>query len=541
MHLGGSGEQSSSVPSSPVGHAKLIRSATNPFFSIPMSIMKEPPKYDEAVKNKQALVFGGTTNSSTTITTTMSSEKSSTVPSTATSIPTDHVGDVLDILIRNGGAREHTHQLSQSLLLVENKLPDIATIKQASELPPSAAQEPPPTPRETVGGRSLNADGPEHDSTEMASSLCAVSDMLTSNGKSVVSMNYASGMFSDGKSLPPLLLATTMPSSSSISAADTVMSIANRLKLSDRQVYSSGAVMLTTSTVTAITTSASSSTHTQVVQSGSALTASISSPLSNVGSPLDSDSGVGSSVGRKDIPQPLSISPAASNPSSAELPSVLTDSALGEFQPFMDWSDSDLENLLDTPSHDIGEADMCIDADDNKDFFKQMNSVDSSRTDDSDFNTSDMFSVPGISASSSSEGNPSGLFSSLGASNTGTNSLHGLIAPSPGGSGIGVSRGHSVPNLQDLGFTSGSMMETATTASGAANLNGFDWLDVNMQPSGLTPTTIGAPGSSFSADPILTPKAQELLDLFNWEYDLYTPTDMGMPFEKAMEVTTSKS
>ena len=44
--------RASSVPTSPVGHNKLHRSATNPFFSnIPLS--KDPPKYDEVVKNKQ--------------------------------------------------------------------------------------------------------------------------------------------------------------------------------------------------------------------------------------------------------------------------------------------------------------------------------------------------------------------------------------------------------------------------------------------------------------------------------------------------------
>ena len=45
--------RASSVPSSPVAINKLHRSSTNPFFTNNIQPSKDPPKYDEAIKNRQ--------------------------------------------------------------------------------------------------------------------------------------------------------------------------------------------------------------------------------------------------------------------------------------------------------------------------------------------------------------------------------------------------------------------------------------------------------------------------------------------------------
>ncbi|XP_060079634.1 myocardin-related transcription factor B-like [Ylistrum balloti] len=98
--------RTSSLPSSPV-EAKLSlgRTMSNPFF-VPQ---KEPPKYDEAVRNKHNSQQGsGATELN-----------NGTVPNKIP-VKSQAMDDVLEILIRTG------------------------------ELPPSAAQEPPPTPKTTT-------------------------------------------------------------------------------------------------------------------------------------------------------------------------------------------------------------------------------------------------------------------------------------------------------------------------------------------------------------------------------------------------------
>lgn len=98
--------RTASLPSSPVeAKMSLGRTMSNPFF-VPQ---KEPPKYDEAVRNKHNSQQGtGTTELS-----------NGTVPNKIP-VKSQAMDDVLEILIRTG------------------------------ELPPSAAQEPPPTPKTTT-------------------------------------------------------------------------------------------------------------------------------------------------------------------------------------------------------------------------------------------------------------------------------------------------------------------------------------------------------------------------------------------------------
>ena len=65
-----------------------------------------------------------------------------------------------------------------------------------------------------------------------------------------------------------------------------------------------------------------------------------------------------------------------------------------------------------------------------------------------------------------------------------------------------------------------------------------DWLDLIMPSTGLTPLSANAP-VCFPSDSVFTPKPQDVLDLFNMdETDLYTPTDMGLGFDKVMEVSS---
>ena len=79
-----------------------------------------------------------------------------------------------------------------------------------------------------------------------------------------------------------------------------------------------------------------------------------------------------------------------------------------------------------------------------------------------------------------------------------------------------------------------------TDTSNAMNL---DWLDVIM-PNASLPTPLSSNSAvSFSGDPILTPKPQEFLDLFNMEEsDLITPTELkNEPMFDTLEIETSKS
>jgi hypothetical protein len=211
---------------------------------------------------------------------------------------------------------------------------------------------------------------------------------------------------------------------------------------------------------------------------------------------------------------------------------------MADFPPFMDWADTEIpDSLLNTPNPNLGETDMCIDGDDNKDIIKQIASDSGNKPDSSDLNIDDFFKTSVLSTTSDSYS--AGLFSPL--SMPGADlSVPNADSPNPGtstASGTGGG-GHSTPNLRDLGFNDMDMMD----ATNAMNIDVSDWLDVVMPPSGLTPMTTNPPTNAFSADPILTPKTQEFLDLFNLvESDLYTPTDMGLTFDKAMEASTSKS
>ena len=106
----------------------------------------------------------------------------------------------------------------------------------------------------------------------------------------------------------------------------------------------------------------------------------------------------------------------------------------------------------------------------------------------------------------------------------------------------GPSQANSGPTL-DTGFMCPSVLNDGLDTNGAMNIDVSDWLDVIMPSTGLTPLSSNAP-VSFSSDPILTPKPQEFLDLFNMEEsDLYTPSDLGgtSTFDKALEAATSKS
>ena len=248
-----------------------------------------------------------------------------------------------------------------------------------------------------------------------------------------------------------------------------------------------------TTSAMGIPTTSTMSSPSSIANTGSSLPTHFTQMTSPAGS-CGSGGGDGFSPG-KDRPPPLSFTAGPTNMSIdlgppvniSDLPNSLSD------LPFitMDWSDSDsniqnldLPDMLDTPNP-------------LRTSLGPMGSPGSSSSRDAP----DFLSVP-----------------------TGSGSNHG-------GSVHG-----SEPNLSQLGF--GDELQDQS----AMNLDVSDWLDVIMPSSGLTPLSATAP-MSFPSDPILTPKPQDVLELFNIEEsDLYTPADLGAStFDKVMETATSKS
>lgn len=91
----------------------------------------------------------------------------------------------------------------------------------------------------------------------------------------------------------------------------------------------------------------------------------------------------------------------------------------------------------------------------------------------------------------------------------------------------------SEPNLSSVGLSDseGNPVTMSIDIS--------DWLDVIMPNSGNTLTPISA---NFPSDPIMTPKPEDVLEMFNMkESDFNTPTDLtsGMNWEKIIESTKS--
>lgn len=189
--------------------------------------------------------------------------------------------------------------------------------------------------------------------------------------------------------------------------------------------------------------------------------------------------------GRKDPPPPLNINCISSATSSllgmGELVPSLADALPSADLPWtMDWSDTDNSmNHLDLP---------------------------------------DMLDTPCLGLTSSSNTLLSRDF--LGApvsSNSSGISQSGLALSSASGN-----IHNSDINLSTLGLN-----DDLTDPDSAMNVDVSDWLDVIMPSTGLTPLSSNAP-VSFTADPILTPKPQDVLDIFNMdETDLYTPTELS--------------
>ncbi|XP_062573306.1 myocardin-related transcription factor B-like isoform X1 [Saccostrea cucullata] len=138
-----SSSKTTSLPSSPVeGKSQILRTTSNPFF-VPMR--KEPPNYDDAVKN---LANKGQN---------LSLVDNNVAPKT--SVKSQAMDDVLEILIRNG------------------------------ELPPSAAQEPPPTPKTQASSIPTATSEKEVPSSKFKFSIFNASTAVTTT---TVSANLAS-------------------------------------------------------------------------------------------------------------------------------------------------------------------------------------------------------------------------------------------------------------------------------------------------------------------------------------------------------------
>ena len=305
-----------------------------------------------------------------------------------------------------------------------------------TELPPSAAQEPPPTPKTT-----------------------ATSSIGASSFQPLTAVSSATpGLMSRSPAADPFRLSPVF----NVSAASTITS------------------------------------HSSGVPS-----------VSSVGSPQSASSpgvgGGGFDGSKSEIPAPLSISTSLPNTGTlptfynAFSPSTLTDTNLSDPLPgnlpdlpfiSMEWSDSDTNmNAFDLPD--------------------MLDSTSSFPLQDKPGTSKDLLVVPGTSGSTTQGGSG------------GTGSVHG-----------------SEPNLSSLGLTDNDLGDPVNM-----NMDVSDWLDVMIPSTGLTPLSANAP-VSFTADPILTPKPQDVLDLFNMdESDLYPTPDLTLdnPFEKPMELSTTKS
>ncbi len=237
--------------------------------------------------------------------------------------------------------------------------------------------------------------------------------------------------------------------------------------------------------------------------------------------------------------QPMFLSPSTLTDKSSGLGTDLTSTSDGTDQlpgnlidfPFMDWSDSELpDNLLGSSQTGLGDTDICMDTEDLPDFSSNLvNHVDSSA------DTVDILKVPSIDKLLSQSTTGSMYMTDSTSQNT-------------------VSHSATAPALCNPDLADSDLMDAAN----AMNIDVSDWLNVILPTSEQPPTTTSSTSASsslnalqsgsssststFTADPILTPKTQDILALFNMdESDLSTPTDLGISFEKAMELSVSKS
>lgn len=345
-----------------------------------------------------------------------------------------------------------------------------------SELPASAAQEPPPTPK-TQPVTSLSSSAP----------AMSISNSMQPGVSTIV---IPASSFNT-------LLATT--------AAPTV---------------------LTSSQVTPVTTA--------TVQTSQSPTHQQSPPIYNLGSPYAvlSPSGALSPLGimsPPSIPSPLGalspvggLSPCGSTGKKEPPPPLELASTISTSQPMLGMTNNS-NDFLNTFNSDLTSTL-------NDQFPTNMGDLPFITMDWSDSETNmNSFDLP----SALDTPDPLGLNKSKA---VGHDLL--IIPNSTGSSRPGGSVHGSEPNLNSLEFNDNDITDEAT----AMNLDVSDWLDVIMPSTGLTPLSANAP-VSFPSDPILTPKPQDVLDLFNMEEsDLYTPTELcsGI-FENAMETSISKS
>lgn len=217
----------------------------------------------------------------------------------------------------------------------------------------------------------------------------------------------------------------------------------------------------------------------------------------------------GLSTSRKELPPPLNINSISSATPSllgmGELVPSLADSLPSADLPWtMDWSDTDtsinhldLPDMLDTPSYG---GLVCA----------------------SDSGASQDLSLLGTPVSSNTGNSQAEQFS-------------GAIS----NSGLAGAHSHS----SDINLSTLGLHDDLTDPESAMNVDVSDWLEVIMPSTGLTPLSSNAP-VSFTADPILTPKPQDVLDIFNMdETDLYTPTELAgvMNFDPTLDSSTSKT
>jgi hypothetical protein len=129
-----------------------------------------------------------------------------------------------------------------------------------------------------------------------------------------------------------------------------------------------------------------------------------------------------------------------------------------------------------------------------------------------------------------------------GSSSTSRDFLSTPVSSCTSGTGqSGLASTSSNIHSSDINLSTLGLNDDLTDPDSAMNVDVSDWLDVIMPSTGLTPLSSNAP-VSFTADPILTPKPQDVLDIFNMdETDLYTPTELSGVINFDMDGSTSKT
>ncbi|CAL1540625.1 unnamed protein product [Lymnaea stagnalis] len=479
-HSNGLISRAASLPSSPLvadqqQKMNIQRCTSNPYFSGPL---KEPPRYDEAIKIKQQQTVPSLNNKLIICNTNVNNnlDKSIGLGQMEPQVKSQTMDDVLEILIRNG------------------------------DLPPSAATEPLPTPK-----------------------ISQPSTLSHSSGQTTLSQSSGQTTLSHSSGQTTMSQSSGQTSLSQSSGQTTLSQSSGKTSLSQ----SSGQTLTLSQSISQpLSTSQPSSQPVSLPQSSIQLmTQSPSSGLmSNVSVTLSPDISLGQ-IHRTHLPTSTSNHQAAStSPRDQTLTSIHTNISS---PPNADLSSSSSLNLNDGTSHSDGGELL--------DWGEMLPSPDLSAMDWSSepgFGHLDL-GDSSLNLESKRGDNPvdSRYSSLLHMDNMSPICRSGSRCELDNGSGLRTPSGHgSEPDLSALGL--GGDLGDGVDPSSQMDMS--DWLDVIMPNHHMsTHHPIAAPSSiSFSADPILTPRTQqEVFDIFNFDDPDFGPS--AMSWDKLAEQGTS--